>query len=156
MELNGPGSKSRQNVFSTIDRIENRIDRIVQALDFYEGWSSVPQRKIRRARIMVRYLPNPPKWTQIWVNTAYCRFFGCTYEQAVNRSTLATAAPTSLSRVHHKLMRVMRQRIPLMGIEPNCLPDGTVVRVRWIDIPIISCAGTNEVVEMLAIADVKI
>jgi PAS domain S-box-containing protein len=142
-----------ENIWNVLDRIERKLGTIESVINSNTSWACGTPHS---ARIVARYLPNPPNWTQIWVNPQYCRFFGCTYEEAVNRSTLETTAPHFRRTAHRKLLRVMRQRIPLMGLEPSRLSDGTIVNIRWMDIPVLSCAGGNQVIEMIAIADVKL
>jgi PAS domain-containing protein len=139
-------------ICAALDRVERRIkmlDRMLAAINRPE-LIAAPE-NLQPRRIMVRYLPDPPRWTNTWVNAAYCRIFRCGFDQAVGRSTLWTTHDSIRGAAHRKLMRVLRLKVPLVGMEKSVRADGTVVHLRWMDLPIVSADG--QVVAMLAMAD---
>ena len=100
----------------------------------------------------MRYLPDDPVFTVLTVNDDYCRLFGVTRQQVAGGSVFAFIAEGSRAGVLRKLRRVMGQRIPLLGHEIDHVA-GSKMRIRWLDIPVLDCAGSGTVVEMIAVGE---
>lgn len=86
------------------------------------------------------------------MNDDYCRLFGVTRQQVAGGSVFALIAASSRADVMRKLRRVMRHRIPLLGHEVDHVGGGEM-RIRWLDIPVLDCAGSGAVVELIAVGE---
>ena len=64
----------------------------------------------------------------------------------------ALIAESSRADVLRKLRRVLRDRIPLLSHETDHVGAGEM-RVRWLDIPVLDCAGSGAVVELIAVGE---
>ena len=86
------------------------------------------------------------------MNDDYCRLFGVTRQQVAGGSVFALIAESSRADVMRKLRRVMRDRIPLLSQEVDHVDAGKM-RIRWLDIPVLDCAGSGAVVELIAVGE---
>lgn len=57
-------------------------------------------------------------------------------------------------RVAAKIKAAIKSRLPLLSIDSSVAADGRMIRVRWLDIPVVDCAGSGQVVEMIAVGEV--
>lgn len=103
-------------------------------------------------RLVVRYLPDDPVFTVLSVNDDYCRLFGVKRRQVAGDSVLELIAERSRDEVMRKLRRVLKHRIPLLSQEIDHV-DGREMRIRWLDIPVMDCGGSDAVVEMIAVGE---
>ena len=107
-----------------------------------------------RARLIVRYLPDAPKFTRLAVNDEYCRVFGVDRKNLVDASALSLISKGERRAVAEKLAGAVRTQTPLLSIDTSIAADGRRVRIRWMDIPVLDCSGSGRVVEMIGVGEV--
>lgn len=102
----------------------------------------------------MRYLPDAPRFTRLAVNDEYCRVFGVDRIELVDGSALSLIAKEERLAVARKLAETVRTKAPLLSIDTSIGADGRRVKVRWLDIPVVDCAGSGLVVEIIAVGEV--
>jgi PAS domain S-box-containing protein len=98
-------------------------------------------------------LPDAPAFTRIAVNAEYCRVFGVKKIDVIEASSLSLIAHREIATVRKKLTAAVESRSPMLSTETAVRPDGSRVRVRWLDFPLTDCES-GAVVEMIAIGEV--
>lgn len=99
--------------------------------------------------ILVSYLPDDPTFTRIWVNEAYCRFFGVCFEDVIGFSCLESTPEDRRSDVRKKIQHCIRTNEVLFSVETNQKSEDRLVLIRWADVPVTDSSG--RIMELLAI-----
>lgn len=102
----------------------------------------------------MRYLPDIPNFTRLAVNDEYCRVFGVNKQDVIEVSSLSLISHREIGAVRKKLTAAVKTRSPMLSTENAVRRDGSTVRVRWLDIPLMDCSGSGTVVEMIAVGEV--
>lgn len=135
------GVDGSPQLFQAVGRDITAMRQLEKQLRERESW----YRGIVESQIdlVSRHLPDT---TLVFVNDAYCRYFGFTREQLIGKSFLITEPP----QVHDSLLRKFRQTLQQPGphIEENLSyhPDG---RERWVQWMSYGFADENGTVTMV-------
>nr|WP_320160857.1 MASE3 domain-containing protein [uncultured Methanoregula sp.] len=92
-----------------------------------------------QTELISRFLPDG---TYVFVNEAYCRFFGMSREEIMGQKMLQLVYPDDQGTVRDSLASLTRES-PLVTV-PNriLLPNGSIRWIRWTDRAIFNAAGT--------------
>lgn len=107
-----------------------------------------------RARLVVRYLPDAPRFTRLSVNDEYCRVFGVERRSLIDASATSLMTAKEANAVARKIAAAIEARTPLLSIDTSIAANGRPIKVRWLDIPVMDCSGSGQVVEMIAVGEV--
>lgn len=88
------------------------------------------------------------------MNDEYCRTFGLERKILIDAGALSRIKHDERMAVARKLTAAIESRTPLLSIDTSVAADGRLIRVRWLDIPVIDCSGSGQVVEMIAVGEV--
>lgn len=102
----------------------------------------------------MRYLPDAPRFTRLAANDEYCRVFGVEKTTLIDESATSLMTAKEAKAVIRKIAAAIESRTPLLSIDTSVAADGRLIRVRWLDIPVIDCSGSGQVVEMIAVGEV--
>jgi PAS domain S-box-containing protein len=104
-------------------------------------------------RLVVRYLPDAPKFTRLFVNEEYCRAFGVKSKDVVGASSLSLISKSHRAAVSRKLASVVKSGSIMLSTEIAVRPDGRKVKTRWLDVPVMDRQGSGKVVEIIAVGE---
>jgi PAS domain S-box-containing protein len=101
--------------------------------------------------MLVRYLPDAPKFTTLGANDIFFEFYGFDPDKFAGQSILFNVHQDEHAIVIEKLRKVIHDKTVLVSTEKNIRSDGKIVIVRWADRPILDDHGN--ITEMLAIGE---
>ncbi|GAA5261531.1 PAS domain S-box protein [Methanocalculus sp. MC3] len=92
-----------------------------------------------QTEFICRFLPDG---TTVFVNEAYCRYFGLVRDQILGTRFKPKIHPDDREKVDQAFASLTPENPTIMSTQRIILPDGSICWQRWSDRAIFDCAGT--------------
>lgn len=104
--------------------------------------------------MVVRYLPDAPRFTRLSVNDEFCRVLGVQRKDVIDASAVSMIPVNKRPDMLSALTRVIKTKSVGLSTKVVARPGGGLVKIRWMYIPVVDASGSGRVVELIGVGEV--